>query len=101
MENPIKMDDIEVPLFLETPIIFGNTHIWGPHVAYFCESIYASNICMVICNKCSDCDWLFWHRVFCKYVDFDSMEMYMSINCLWCAFSKFWVCDEAFESYES
>ena len=26
MENPIKIDDLEVPLFLETPI-FGNTHI--------------------------------------------------------------------------
>ena len=26
MENPIKMDDLGVPLFLETPI-FGNTHI--------------------------------------------------------------------------
>ena len=25
MENPIKMDDLEVPLFLETPILI----IWG------------------------------------------------------------------------
>ena len=28
MENPIKMDDLEVPLFLETPMYF-RTWTWG------------------------------------------------------------------------
>ena len=28
MENPIKMDDLAVPLFLETPIYFANA-FWG------------------------------------------------------------------------
>ena len=30
MENPIKMDDLGIPLFLETSISF-----WGPASAYF------------------------------------------------------------------
>ncbi len=32
MENPIKMDDLGVPLFLETPIYYLHLHIGGFHI---------------------------------------------------------------------
>ena len=34
MENPIKMDDLGVPLFLETPISIPNTLFWA-NASYF------------------------------------------------------------------
>ncbi len=34
MENPIRMDDLGVPLFLETPICWNTTFLLGPK-AYF------------------------------------------------------------------
>ena len=38
MENPIKMDDLGVPLFLETPINSGARHwIFGLSILLRCE----------------------------------------------------------------
>ncbi len=46
MENPIKMDDLEVPLFLETPIyMYFNEKVYGYIYAYTCVCVY---VCVCI-----------------------------------------------------
>ena len=52
MENPIKMDDLGVPLFSETPIYFLEQHIFYPPWIYVFVGL---NLMMV--QKSGDHHW--------------------------------------------
>ena len=61
MENPIKMDDLEVPLFLETPIYVHSSGVslllklnpnWRrPHTSSFRVHIPASYVSLPECSR--------------------------------------------------
>ena len=48
MENPIKMDDLGVPLFLETPISTYHVHRRG---TFLCHQPMASSMKMILAKK--------------------------------------------------
>ena len=44
MENPIKMDDLGVPLFLETPIIWDKVLFWDKLLKAFSKEVAIPSI---------------------------------------------------------